>query len=70
VRLGLPTRLLVTRGEAFINGERVALPKAGRAQLAALADARELPPRFGGGAALTRVLYAWYAAGYIELCPK
>ena len=68
VRLALATRMLVTRSEAYVNGERVTLD-AGRRELGALADRRELPPRFGGGAALAALLYAWYAAGYIEVSP-
>ena len=70
VRLALPTRMLVARGDVYINGERHETPRAARKALAALADARELSPRFGGGAALAPLLYAWYEAGYIELSPS
>jgi 50S ribosomal protein L16 3-hydroxylase len=67
LRLAPATRMLMSGGAAYMNGERAAAPRAVSKQLAALADSRELAPRFGGGAPLAAVLYAWYAAGYIEL---
>ena len=69
LRLAPATRLLVSNGDAYINGERHLPPKRDMGRIAALADARELPPGFGGTAATASLLYRWYAAGYIELEP-
>jgi 50S ribosomal protein L16 3-hydroxylase len=67
VRLALPSRMLVSGGRVFINGEshRVELPT--RELLAKLADERELRLPLTLHAQAGRVLYEWYRAGYIEL---
>jgi 50S ribosomal protein L16 3-hydroxylase len=70
VRLAPATRMLVSGGDVYVNGERVAAARAARKPLAALADSRRLGPGFGGGSALGALLYAWYCAGYIELDPS
>lgn len=68
VRLAPATRMLVSNGDAYINGERHVPARRAMAPIEALANARELPPGFGGASA-SSLLYHWYAAGYIELAP-
>jgi 50S ribosomal protein L16 3-hydroxylase len=67
VRLALATRMLVSGADVYVNGEHRDVGAPARKALATLADARELPPGFRGGAALASILYAWYEAGYIEV---
>jgi 50S ribosomal protein L16 3-hydroxylase len=69
VKLAGGTRMLVSNGDAYINGERHVPAKRDMARIEALADARELPPDFGGTSTVASLLYRWYAAGYIELAP-
>ncbi|HEX2825489.1 MAG TPA: cupin domain-containing protein [Burkholderiales bacterium] len=69
VRLAAATRMLVSNGDAYINGERHVPARRDIGRIATLADARELPPGFGGASGVTSLLYRWYAAGYIELAP-
>ena len=67
VALAGATNLLVSGGDAYINGERHAVSKADTRRCAALADARALPAGFGGSAGFAAFLYRCYAAGYIHL---
>lgn len=66
VRLALPTRMLFSGGDFFINGEHCRVRGARDTALVRLADTRALPP-FTPTAASARLLYAWYCAGYVEM---
>lgn len=67
VKLALASRMLVSRGEVYINGERHPAGAREAKHLRDLANARGLEPGFGGTRALAALLYRWYEAGYIEL---
>jgi len=64
VRLALPTRMLTSGKQVFINGESATAPAAGA--LSRLADTRCLPARTRFNSATRALLYEWYRAGYIE----
>lgn len=66
VRLALPTRMLFSGANFFINGEHCRVRGARDAALVRLADTRALPP-FAPTAATARLLHNWYCAGYIEV---
>ncbi len=67
VRLALPTRMLTSGRQVFINSETAAAGAAGMPVLHELADTRRLPPGARVNAAARTLLYQWYRAGYIEL---
>jgi 50S ribosomal protein L16 3-hydroxylase len=67
MQLALPTRMLTSGAQFFINGESVSAPASAAKTLRQLADARSLPPRTPTNAATRALLYQWYRAGYIEL---
>ena len=66
LRLALPTRMLFTGRQIFINGERYVIASGNRSALIRLAD-RRATPAFLPSAATARLLYAWYCAGYIHV---
>jgi 50S ribosomal protein L16 3-hydroxylase len=66
VRLALPTRMLFSGHNFFINGEHCQIPGTREAALMRLADTREAPA-FAPSAATARLLHVWYCAGYIEI---
>ena len=66
VRLALPTRMLFSGRDIFVNGEQHNMANCDRAALIHLANRREAPP-FVASAATARLLHAWYRAGYIEI---
>jgi 50S ribosomal protein L16 3-hydroxylase len=65
VRLALPTRMLFSGSQIFINGECHAL-KQDRAALVELAD-RRATTAFSPSDVTARLLHAWYRAGYLEI---
>lgn len=67
LRLALPTRLLVSGAEVFINGESHHATRAGRSFFATLADARRVRAPIRTDEATRRLLYDWFRAGYIEI---
>jgi 50S ribosomal protein L16 3-hydroxylase len=69
VRLDLRTQLLYDAREMFVNGSDLRPPRAARAALARLADARALDAAAlrRAPAALFTVLHDWYGHGYLEL---
>ena len=67
LRLALPTRMLFRGNAVFINGENHPLPARDRAAIVRLADRREVPA-FMPSSGAAHLLYAWYCAGYVELC--
>lgn len=67
VRLALPSRVLVSGRNVFINGEALRVRPAAFKLLARLADKRRLAPPFELGAEAGRTLYEWFCAGYIEI---
>jgi 50S ribosomal protein L16 3-hydroxylase len=66
VRLALPTRMLFSGHDVFINGDHHHAGTALDAGLVRLADQRALPA-FTASGATARLLHAWYRAGYIEV---
>ena len=68
VRLALPTRMLTSGVQVFINSETTIAPSAARQVFGRLADDRRLPPGMRISAATRAMLYEWYCAGYIEAC--
>jgi 50S ribosomal protein L16 3-hydroxylase len=66
VRLALATLMLHTPGRIYINGETHAVSGRAAQLLARLADDRVLEGQAFDAVTL-RQLYAWYAAGYIEM---
>jgi len=66
MRLALPTRMLTSGKQVFINSESAAAPAASAGVLSRLADTRCLPARTRLDAATRALLYEWYRAGYIE----
>lgn len=66
VRLTLPTRMLFSGNDIFINGERHSMHGCERHVLVRLADRREVPA-FNASAATVRLLQVWHRAGYIEI---
>ncbi len=66
VRLALPTRMLTSGVQVFINSETIMAPPAARHVLGQLADDRCLPAGMRLNASTRHVLYEWYGAGYIE----
>jgi 50S ribosomal protein L16 3-hydroxylase len=66
VRLALPTRMLTSRDQIFINSETACAPPGGRTILGRLADDRCLPAATRLNAPTRDLLYEWYRAGYVE----
>ena len=66
VRLALPTRMVYTGRDVFMNGELMTPGREALRALARLADARELENPVLDGEA-SRFLYDAYRAGYIEI---
>jgi 50S ribosomal protein L16 3-hydroxylase len=66
IRLALPSRMLTSGSQIFINGETSTVGGATAAALRQLADTRGLPPQTRCQPALVALLYEWYRAGYIE----
>src|SRR5688500_16585859 len=67
LRLALPTRMLVSGSDAYINGERHRGSRNAGKLFARLADAREIAPPFVADDFGMARLYEWYLAGYIEI---
>jgi len=65
VRLDPRTRLLYAGATAFVNGEAIAMPRAARPALVALADRRELAAPLRAPAAFWDLAYAWYRHGFL-----
>ena len=65
VRLALPTRMLFSGRDIFINGECHPFSGTDRAALIRLADQRDLKA-FAPSSATASLLHAWYRAGYVE----
>jgi 50S ribosomal protein L16 3-hydroxylase len=65
LRLALPTRMLFSGGQVFINGECHALTQD-REALVRLADRREVGA-FAASTITARLLHTWYRAGYVEI---
>jgi 50S ribosomal protein L16 3-hydroxylase len=65
VRLAGTTLLLHRAGDAFINGETVALPAGARRDIGRLADRRLLPGANDVTAQTLALLYTWYRSGYL-----
>jgi 50S ribosomal protein L16 3-hydroxylase len=65
-RLALPTRMLFSGRQIFINGECHVIKNPGRIALIRLADRRAMPA-FVPDAATARLMHAWYCAGYIDV---
>ena len=65
LRLALPTRMLFSGNQVFINGECHRFTHD-RAALVRLADRRAAPP-FAPSDVTARLLHTWHSAGYIEL---
>ena len=69
VRLALPTRMLFSGRDIFINGEWHRLEGnevSDRAALVRLAD-RRVAKTFAAADATARLLHTWYRAGYLEI---
>jgi 50S ribosomal protein L16 3-hydroxylase len=66
MRLALPTRMLTSGRQVFINGETARAPAASARALRRLADTRRLPAGPRLNTATRGLLYEWYRAGYIE----
>ena len=67
LRLALPTRMLTSGTQVFINSETALAPATSARALQQLADTRRLPAGPRLNAATRRLLYEWYRAGYIEI---
>jgi 50S ribosomal protein L16 3-hydroxylase len=66
MRLALPTRMLTSGRQVFINGETARAPAASARALRRLADTRRLPAGLRLDTATRGLLYEWYRTGYIE----
>jgi 50S ribosomal protein L16 3-hydroxylase len=67
LRLALPTRMLTSGADVFINGESHRATRKHRQLFALLANSRRLPSPVHADEATLRLLYDWYRAGYIEV---
>jgi 50S ribosomal protein L16 3-hydroxylase len=67
LRLAVPTRMLTSGRQVFINGESALASAASARVLQRLADTRRLPAGTRLNAATHELLYEWYRAGYIEI---
>jgi 50S ribosomal protein L16 3-hydroxylase len=67
IALDAAARLLYLGASFFLNGERVEVPRAARAQLRRLADSRRLHPPFPASEELLDVTYRWYLEGLVHV---
>jgi 50S ribosomal protein L16 3-hydroxylase len=67
VILDLKSRMLLSTGLIFINGESVAVSARARESLREFADQRRLDPGARLSADARDILYQWYRAGYVVI---
>ena len=67
VRLALPTRMLTSGAQIFVNSETTRVAAGSAPVLHRLADERSLPARTRTNTATRALLYEWYRSGYIEV---
>ncbi|MES2564359.1 MAG: cupin domain-containing protein [Pseudomonadota bacterium] len=67
IRLALPTRMLASGKQMFVNGDAHTMERRPDLALTQLANQRQLAPPLCFGKAAAEMLYEWYCVGYLEL---